>query len=67
MAEKVPPKSNVWASNMWGVKPMMLTGPFTKFQSRVSPDGEFMRADRQWRAQWLKDQVLSSKDAATHR
>ena len=61
MGDKVP------YSPHYGVKPMNLQGPFSRFQSRVDLDGEYQPADRKWRAQWLKDQHLSPKDAATSR
>ena len=34
--------------------------------ARVSPVGEFGNVDRQYRSQWLKDQVLSHADRQFH-
>ncbi|XP_022663987.1 uncharacterized protein LOC111268892 [Varroa jacobsoni] len=40
-----------------GVKPMNVEGRFGNERSRLS--GEFTDADRAWRKQWLKDQVIA--------
>ena len=33
----------------WGKKMRSIVGPYTEFQRRVSPDGEFSQIDREWR------------------
>lgn len=57
MADKGP-----WADSFAGKRQMALEGPFERFQARVNPDLEFNRIDREWRAKWLKAQVLSPRD-----
>ena len=51
------------ADTYFGKRPMQIEGPFHQRPSRLSPDGEFENIDRKWRAQWLKDQKLSPRDA----
>jgi len=49
----------------WGKKMRSIVGPYTEFQRRVSPDGEFSQIDREWRKKWNHDQTLSKKDFNT--
>ena len=50
------------AKNFWNKKRIPIEGLYKNRAARVSPVGEFGNADRNWRAQWLKDQVLSEAD-----
>lgn len=52
------------SSQTWGVKIQRLQGPYDRFVPRVSRDGEFKQADRNWRKTWLHDQHLTSREGS---
>jgi hypothetical protein len=49
-------------NNIWTKKRLPIEGLYKNRAARVAPDGEFTNIDRKWRAQFLKDQVLSEAD-----
>lgn len=52
-----------WSNGGTGTKKhYIIEGPYRNHQWRVGLTSEFQEADRLWRKQYLKDQVLSPKD-----
>ena len=56
------PSTDLKANTTYNKKQLPIEGLYKNRAARVSPVGEFGNADRNWRAQWLKDQVLSEAD-----
>jgi len=56
------PGTGTEANETWNKKRIPIEGLYKNRAARVSPVGEFSNVDRQWRAKWLKDQVLSEAD-----
>ncbi len=54
-----------WSSPTLGVRLMDTKGPFEKFMKRTNPDMGFGPKDRAYRAKYLKDHLLTPKDAST--
>lgn len=54
------------AGESWSKKRIPIEGLYKSRAARVSPVGEFGNVDRQYRSQWLKDQVLSHADRQFH-
>ena len=57
---------NTFANDFFNKRNLPVEGLYKNRAARVSPLGEFGNADRKWRNQFLKDQVLSEADTARH-